>query len=585
MVAVDIGAMMASAVQSSEDVAVLDRAVAELAAHANRWVRLPVEQKRQYLVDARRQTLEVMDRWVELSLGAKGIAPASPWAGAEWLIGPNYVLWAFAALEATLEQLEQGRPIAIPEVSTRPDGRVVARVYPDTNLHRAMTGPLTAEVWMQPGVTKATLHDTMAGAYRGTDEDGKVALVLGAGNVAALGLWDLLHKLYSEKQVVVLKMNPVVDYLTPVITEILAPWIANGYVRVVSGGTDVGAYLVDHPDIDEIHLTGGIATHDAIVFGTGEQGAARKAENRPRIDKRITSELGGVSPIIILPGPWSRADVAAQAEKIVGMKLNNNGHNCMSPQVLVLPANWSPGDPLLEEIERIMRSLPTQRAYYPGTAGRQRTWVDAHPDAIELDGSNVPRTLLWALNPDVEDDPVFTTEAFGPMLAQISLHAPSLQAYLHEAVAFANDRLFGTLAATLLVHPLTERQLGPSLDHAVEELHYGAVGINDWHMWAAFLPQCPWGGAPGQPLNDVQSGRGFVHNSLMFDRPEKTIIRNSFHQAPRAWRYREPQFTPHPLYSAAHAIGPGAGRQMAVLAADPRWRQLARLLIAMIRGR
>ncbi len=576
--------MMAPAVHVPAYVDGLDRAVADLAASANRWARLPVEHKRQYLVAARRQTLQVMERWVELSLGAKGIDPASPWAGAEWTIGPNYFLWALAGLEATLEQLEQGRPITIPEVSTRPDGRVVARVYPDTRLHRALTGPLTAEVWMQPGVTEATLPDTMARAYRRTDADGKVALVLGAGNVAALGLWDLLHKLYSEQQVVVLKTNPVVDYLTPVITEILAPWIADGYVRIVSGGADAGAYLVDHPDIDELHLTGGIATHDAIVFGTGEQGAARKAANRPRIDKPITSELGGVSPIIILPGPWSRADVATQADKIVGMKLNNSGHNCMSPQVLILPADWPAGRALLREIERIMRSVPAQRAYYPGAAERQRTWVDAHPEAIEVDGGNVARTLLWGLDPDVQDDPVLTTEAFGPMLAQISLTAPSLQAYLHEAVAFANDRLFGTLAATLLVHPSTERQLADRLDQAVEQLHYGAVGINDWHMWAAFLPPCPWGGAPGQPLNDVQSGRGFVHNSLMFDRPEKTVIRNSFHQAPRAWRYREPQFAPHPLYSAAHALGPDAGRQMAVLAADPRWRQLARLLVAMIRG-
>lgn len=576
---------MASGVRSPADVAVLDRAVAELVANSDRWARLPVADKRQYLVRARRRTLRVMDRWVELTLTAKGIASTSPWAGPEWVGGPYYVLWALSALETTLAQLERDRPIAVPEVTTRSDGRVVATVYPGTMLDRALTGPMTAEVWMRTGVTEMTLADTMAVAYRRTAADGKVALVLGAGNVAALGLWDLLHKLYLEGQVVALKTNPVVDYLTPVITEILAPWIEDGYVRVVSGGADVGAHLVDHPDVDELHLTGGIATHDAIVFGTGEEGAVRKADNRPRIDKRITSELGGVSPIIVVPGPWSRADIATQADKIVGMKLSNSGHNCLSPQVLVLPAKWPPGRALLAEIERLMRSIPPQRAYYPGTAERQRAWVDAHPEAIEIDGINVPRTLLWDLAPDAEGEPAFTTEAFGPMLAQTSLPAPTPQAYLDEAVAFANDRLFGTLAATLLVHPKTERQLGDRLDRAVEDLRYGAVGVNDWHMWAAFLPPCPWGGAPGQPLNDVQSGRGFVHNSLMFDRPEKTIIRNSFHLAPRAWRYREPQLSPHPLYSAALPVGLDAGRQMTVLAADPRWRHLPRLLAAMMRGR
>lgn len=576
---------MTSAVRSPADVAVLDRAVAELVANSDRWARLPVEDKRRYLAAARRRTLRVMDRWIELTLAAKGIAPASPWAGPEWGIGPWFFLLGATALESTLAQLERDRQIEVPRVTTRPDGRVVATVYPDTMLDRVLTGPTTAEVWMQAGVTERTMADTMAPAYRRSAEDGKVALVLGAGNVAALGLLDLLHKLYLDGQAVALKMNPVVDYLTPVLAEILAPWVAEGYVRIISGGADVGAYLVDHPDVDELHLTGGIATHDAIVFGTGRQGAARKAENRPRIAKRVTSELGGVSPIIVVPGPWRRADIATQADKIVGMKLNNSGHNCLSPQVLVLPSNWPPGRALLAEIERLMRSIPPQRAYYPGAAERQRAWVDAHPEAIEIDGINVPRTLLWDLAPDAEDEPAFTTEAFGPMLAQTSLSAPTPQAYLDEAVAFANERLFGTLAATLLVHPETEQRLGRRLGRAIEDLRYGAVGVNDMHAWAALLPQCAWGGAPGQPLNDVQSGRGFVHNSLMFDRPEKTIIRNSFHLAPQAWRYREPQLSLHPLYSAAHPIGPDAWRQMAVLAADPCWRHLPRLLTAMIRGR
>ena len=576
---------MASAVRSPADVAVLDRAVAELVANSGPWARLPVEDKRRYLVAARRRTLRVMDRWVALTLAAKGIAPASPWAGPEWALGPWYFLLAVTALESTLAELERGRQVEVPRVTTRPDGRVVATVYPDTMLERVLTGPTTAEVWMQQGVTETTLGDTMALPYRWSQEEGKVALVLGAGNVAALGLLDLLHKLYLEGQVVALKMNPVVDYLTPVLADILAPWTADGYVRIVSGGADVGAHLVDHPDVDELHLTGGIATHDAIVFGTGEEGAERKVENRPRIGKRVTSELGGVSPIIVLPGPWRRADVATQADKIVGMKLSNSGHNCLSPQVLVLPANWPPGRALLAEIERLMRSIPPQRAWYPGTAERQRAWVDAHPEAIEIDGINVPRTLLWDLAPDAEDEPAFTTEAFGPMLAQTSLPAPTPQAFLREAVAFANERLFGTLAATLLIHPETQRQIGSQLERAIEELRYGAVSLNDMPSWAALLPQCPWGGAPGQPLNDVQSGRGFVHNSLMFDRPEKTVIRNSFHLAPQAWRYREPQLSLHPPYSAAHPLGPDAWRQMAVLAADPHWRHLPPLLIAMVRRR
>ena len=575
---------MASDVVLPVDLAGLDRAVTELAENVDRWARLAVADRRRYLAAARDATLEVMDRWVELSLAAKRIPAGSHWAGAEWGSGPQYFLRALAGLDSTLAQLENGEEISVPRVSTRPDGRVVAGVYPETLLDRALTGPLSAEVWMERGVTEESLADTMALPYRGTAPEGRVALVLGAGNVASLGLWDLLHKLYLEGQVVALKVNPVVEYLTPVLEAVLAPWIADGFVRLVCGGADVGAYLVEHPGIDELHLTGGIATHDAIVFGTGDQGAKRKAEQRPRIDKPLTSELGGVSPVIVLPGPWSRADIATQADRIVGMKLNNNGHNCMSPQVLVLPAGWAPGAALVEEIERLLRTLPPQHAYYPGTAERQRTWRDAHPEAIELGGGNVPRTLLRDLDPGAEDEVAFTTEAFGPMLAQTSLPAPTPQAYLDAAVAFANDRLFGTLAATLLIHPETERQLGDALDDAIDRLRYGAVGVNEWHLWAAVFSPCPWGGAPGQPLHDVQSGRGFVHNSLMFDRPEKTVIRNTFHLAPQAWRYGHAQMSNRPLISANHPLGPAAGRAFTQMTTDPRWRRLPGLLTALLRG-
>ncbi len=42
---------------------------------------------------------------------------------------------------------------------------------------------------------------------------GKLALVLGAGNVASIAPLDVLHKLFIENQVCLLKLNPVNDYL------------------------------------------------------------------------------------------------------------------------------------------------------------------------------------------------------------------------------------------------------------------------------------------------------------------------------------------------------------------------------------
>ncbi|MEU0193663.1 hypothetical protein ABZ250_27990 [Streptomyces afghaniensis] len=71
-----------------------------------------------------------------------------------------------------------------------------------------------------------------------------------------------------------------------------------------------------HPKVRHVHMTGSAATQDAIVFGTGTEGTGRKKAGTPLLDKPATSELGGVSPTIVLPGGWSEADLRYQAEQI-----------------------------------------------------------------------------------------------------------------------------------------------------------------------------------------------------------------------------------------------------------------------------
>ena len=146
----------------------------------------------------------------------------------------------------------------------------------------------------------------MASFYCQTDPAGAIALVLGAGNIASIAPLDVLYKLYAEGRVCMLKMNPVNDYLGPIFEDIFADLARAGFVRFAYGGADVGEYLTHHDGVDEIHITGSARTHDAIVFGTGEEGRTRKASGQPLTTKRMTSELGNVSPTIVVPGPWSR---------------------------------------------------------------------------------------------------------------------------------------------------------------------------------------------------------------------------------------------------------------------------------------
>ena len=92
----------------------------------------------------------------------------------------------------------------------------------------------------------------------------------------------------------------------------------------------MGEYLCNHPEIETIHITGSDRTHDAIVWGVGEEGARNRAAGTPLLSKRMTSELGGISPMIVTPGDWKHHDLQFQAEHIVTSKLNNGGHNCIA---------------------------------------------------------------------------------------------------------------------------------------------------------------------------------------------------------------------------------------------------------------
>ncbi|MFN8159102.1 MAG: aldehyde dehydrogenase family protein [Candidatus Nanopelagicales bacterium] len=57
----------------------------------------------------------------------------------------------------------------------------------------------------------------------------------------------------------------------------------------------------------------------------------------PLLTEAHDDELGGISPLIVVPGDWSDADIQYQAEHIATSSSNNSGHNCIATQVLVLP--------------------------------------------------------------------------------------------------------------------------------------------------------------------------------------------------------------------------------------------------------
>jgi hypothetical protein len=554
-----------------------DAAVAELRSAADRWARTDPARVRDLLDETLRATVPLIERWTELGAIHEGVDPAGPDAAEEAIAGPYVVLRSIRRHRRALADIARhGRPRIPGPVGRRADGQVTARVMPSDVVDRASYVGLTAEVRMDRGLAPDDLPGTMASAWR-TPPPGRVAVVLGGGNVSSIGPLDTIHKLVVDRQVVVLKVHPVMAHLTDVVAAALEPFVREGVLRIVSGDAAQGAHLVAHPDVDTLHITGSDRTYDAIVFGTGPEGEARRRRDEPRFDKPFTAELGNLTPIVVVPGRWSAHELDFHAEHIATMLTNNAGFNCTASRVIVTAAGWPQREALMDRIRRRLGALPTRLAYYPGSAERFGAFRAVHPDA-ELFGTaadgHLPWMLIAGLSPDAVDDPCYRVEAFCSITAETPIDAPDAARFLERATDFLNERVWGTLNATVIVDPRTARDpaVAPALERAVDRLRYGTVALNYWSAAGFAMGVTPWGAAPGNQRNAIGSGTGFVHNPLMFERVEKTVIRAPF----VAW--------PKPPWFSSHRRATGMMQELARFEADRRKARLLPVAWDALRG-
>jgi hypothetical protein len=404
-------------------------------------------------------------------------------------------------------------------------------------------------------------------------------VVLGAGNVAAIPIVDALDRLFIARHPVVLKMNPVNDYLGPIFEQAFGELARRGVFRIVYGGAEIGQHLVHHPEVDDVHVTGSDKTFEAIVFGTGPEGARRKAAVEPAIDKPVTGELGNVSPVIVVPGPWNDKDLKFQAQNIASMLTNNGGFNCIAVRAIVTSRGWDQRDALLGGVRDVLRKAPDRYPYYPGARERWQAFVDAHPNA-ERFGDESPGCVPWTLIPDLraeaEDEIAFTTEAFNAVVGEVGIDASDTVDYIRQAVSFANERLWGTLGCSIIVHPksLEDPAVKQAVDQAIADLRYGTIAVNQWSAINFLMGASPWGAYPGHTIDDVQSGIGWVHNALMIadDDIEKAVVTGPFRMP-----LKPPWFITN---KAAGTIN----ERFAALQAKPSWVRLSRVVAAALRG-
>jgi len=388
--------------------------------------------------------------------------------------------------------------------------------------------------------------------------------VLGAGNVCALGIVDCLHLLFQHNTVVLYKLHPLREYQMDFATKLFAPLIKKGYFNLLKQGNLADSiFLVAHPKLCNLHMTGATETHDCIVWGPKEGRAERIQANNPVLNLdptsgvTFTSELGCVTPYMVCPAAkgseWSPQELKHHALHLAISMTSNNGYYCNSPKVLVIGDEWAQKNAFLAILRGVLGGLPPYAPYYPGSHKRYGGFEAAYPQMEKIEGpgfnasnKSFGKHLPWGIVTTTVDptDPAaakaeyaFQNEPFCPLLCICELKGVAdAKAFLEQTPAFVNEGIWGRLSCSLILHPSAAEQLSDTVESAITQLEYGAVVINSWSAIAYGFESGVWGAYAGkgkdgeclERIDRLQSGIGFVNNCLAYDHVEKAVVKCPF---------------------------------------------------------
>lgn len=273
---------------------------------------------------------------------------------------------------------------------------------------------------------------------------------------------------------------------------VLEAGFPQGVVNIVTGvGEIAGAALAAHPDVDKVAFTGSTEVGRKIV-----QASAGNL-------KRVTLELGGKSPMVVLPDADVEAVIAGATTGI----FFNSGQSCMAgSRLLVHEAVHDRVVTGISERARAIRvgsGFSTDTQIGPLVSEAQLTRVSAflredasagatlHAGGARIGdrGYFVAPTVYGNATPDMR---IVREEIFGPVLAVM----PFATGDLAEIAALANDTTYG-LAASIWTQDVT------TAHRLTRLIRSGQVWVNGHHVGGADLPvggykQSGWGRENGR---------------------------------------------------------------------------------------
>jgi len=288
-----------------------------------------------------------------------------------------------------------------------------------------------------------------------------------------LAIWKIAPALMSGSTMI-LKPSPYTPLCNLKLVELAQQAFPPGVISALSGGDDLGVWMTTHPEINKIAFTGSTETGRHVM------------KSASATIKRVTLELGGNDPAIVLPD----VDAKALAPQLFWAAFQNNAQFCNSTKRLYIHEDVydEVRDALADFITHHVKVGdgaeadtdlgPIQNSMQYGKV--QDYFADCHVNGytFALGGEIDEKAAGWFVPVSLVDNPpddsrIVCEEPFGPILPLMKWSDEA------DVIARANDTIYG-LGASVWGKDLT------AIERIGQQLEAGTVWLNEVHQYSPF---------------------------------------------------------------------------------------------------